>query len=574
MKDTKRGFFKLNYKVFVVFLMILIVFVPSVMYYFEWSNYVNEKKDEAYSIQSGIDEKISSVKSLLNYTFFDEEFQMELNSVFTDSSQENTKKIYERLTSSAILGKTIDTIWYFPFDENGEISADKGIVSSDNWAMLMPDVVAQIQGNFLSAEYKSGEYFAFPIKIGINLDETQVLAIGHQVLSAIKDNYLEPMGVCVSLVNLSVLTNLTVNAEDHEIRVGLYDKNGEMIYGNSMVSEAKIAKMNVYKISIGSKYFQFKTILYFDIFYVFYEFLPYLILVILILVLLSVAFISYMHRQADRKAKVYDSFVETFQKIREGYFDNRVEKYNIEELDIVGEQFNLMMDSLFALNKQLSEAEIKSYSVEMEKNKYVLKYLSTQINKHFIFNTFGTIRAFVNTGRNEEAATCIDLLCEYLRFTLKGRDFVTITEEINALQAYLEILKIRFKNIVVELDVDNEIGKFLIPQFILQPIVENAYRHAFPDNQGKISIKGKINKEGKIEFWVSDNGIGISRDRLEELNKVLLANEETATVGEIGLVNVQRRLKLMTGEDAYIKINSTEGNGTENLIVFGQKKEK
>ena len=570
-KQKKQSFFSLNYTILIFFLAFLVVFVPSLLYAFEHKNYVEDKKRTVTEIQTNIDEKISSVKTLLNYTFFEESFQNSLNNAFNGSDEVDNKVIYERLTAIGILGSTIKTAWYFPLID-GELSADKKILSSDILMKFIPEVIDKINADYHNQEYYKGKYFIFTINSALDDVEAKSLLIGHWVLSAANNNFLEPIGVCVAIINSYDLTDsFSLVKETNEVSVGLYTESGEIIYGNSVKKIEEINGSKVVKMQVTSEYGEVKTVLYFDSLQVFYNFLPYIFSIVAVMVALLVVFFLYLKFEEKRKTEVYHSFMSTFRRISEGNMSDRVEKYNIEELDIVGEQFNLMMDSVMMLNKALAEEERRAHFSEQEKDRYIIKYLSTQINKHFIFNTFGVIRSFVSLGKNEDAAECINLLCNYLRFTFRGKDFVSVAEEIRALQDYLDIQKIRLPDITVFIEVDEEINDMRIPQFILQPIVENAYKHAFNRTNGSIWVEGRL-KNGMVEFTVSDNGEGIKSEALNQLSLALKANEERNTEGGIGLINVQRRLKILMGESAYIRVESKEGAGTAVIISCGAKK--
>ncbi len=570
MKKVKKSFFRFNYALFLALFIVLIFLVPSTLYYFEWRHYTQDKKDMAYSIQEEIDEKIVSVKSLLNYTFFDEDFQRNVKASIEEGSYADSEKIYARLTVSAVLRDTINAIWFFPQDEKGNISLDSIIMSSDSMSAFIPFIVPKLQEAALKPQYAKGEYFSFPVENG--LGERVSMIIGHWVLSAVPETYLQPIGLGIAIINFSGLTDSFSNIQSQrEVKVGLYDNDGEVICGNINTSASEIND-SFYKIAIESQHFGLKTIVYFDGNNVFRGFLPYLFSIIGIMAFLIVLFFCYIRLQEKKKFQAYESFISAFRKISEGDLQMRVDEYNIEELDLVGKQFNLMMDSILQLNSALSNEQLKTAYNVAEKDRYILKYLSTQINKHFIFNTFSIIRSFVNLGRNDEAAECIDLLCSYLRFTFKGKDYVTIADEIQALTNYLDIQKIRIKNIDVELFVDERLKHLQIPQFILQPIIENAYKHAFSVGEGKILIEGKLTEDNLIEFSVSDNGIGMDKESLDRLNRVLEQNEEMSHEGEIGLINVQRRIKILTGQEAYIVVESEQGKGTKVVLRLGKTK--
>ncbi len=569
-KKKHKSFFGWNYTVLIIFLVLFVIFVPTVLYLFEWENYTQDKQRAIKEIQINIDEKINSVKGVLNYTFFDAEFQQLLNETFTEGTSDTTK-IYERLTLNTLIGDTVKNLVYFPLI-NQTLSADKYVTSTDVLMRYVYDILQVVKTEYFKESYFNGEYFAFTLPTEFNENEPESFLIGHWVLSASMQNYLDPVGVCIAVINLPALTDSFSLVSGDSIKVGLYSSDGKVIYGERVVNESLLENMNVSKMVVSSNYFGLKSILYFDVFQVFYNFLPYIFTIVLILLFLLVIFFLYLRVEEKRKTVVYDNFISTFRRISEGNVNDRVDKYNIEELDLVGKQFNLMMDSVLMLNKKLSEEELKAHHNEKEKDRYILKYLSTQINKHFIFNTFGVIRSFVNRGKNDEASECIDYLCNYLRFTFKGKDFVSVAEEIRSLSDYLNIQRIRLADIKVSVHVDEQIKDMQIPQFILQPIVENAYKHAFERNKGNIFVECKLNGN-MIEFLVIDDGIGIESERLQQLNKILSANAETSADGEIGLINVQRRVKILTGDSACVKVESCLGKGTKVKILCGKRME-
>lgn len=131
-KDTGKVRNRLgtNYKVLIAVFVFFILAVPALLLFFEQKSYLSEKKAAAYRLQQDIDEKISSVKTLVNYTFYDEEFQKLLRNA-EDNEQEENYKIYAHLTSASILGNMIKGIWYFPKYGEDTISADGVVVGSD-----------------------------------------------------------------------------------------------------------------------------------------------------------------------------------------------------------------------------------------------------------------------------------------------------------------------------------------------------------------------------------------------------------------------------------------------------------
>ena len=101
---------------------------------------------------------------------------------------------------------------------------------------------------------------------------------------------------------------------------------------------------------------------------------------------------------------------------------------------------------------------------------------------------------------------------------------------------------------------DDELADYKMPQFILQPIVENAYKHAFEREKGNIRIRGRVSADGRIVFTVSDNGVGLEKEKIEKINAQLASGEETSDNGGIGLIKVQNRREKGLRNDGGNKI--------------------
>lgn len=200
---------------------------------------------------------------------------------------------------------------------------------------------------------------------------------------------------------------------------------------------------------------------------------------------------------------------------------------------------------LYKLNKLAQEANVAK-----------LKALRTQIQPHFLFNALSTISSFCRTNPLQARDLIIEL-ANYFRITLKREDdFATIGEEIEFLNSYLAIEKARFGvRIGVNINIPEKVLNCLMPVFIIQPIIENSIKHGLlhkPEG-GTVNLSAEVD-DNRISFTIEDTGIGMSEEKLERLI--------TKWPG-IGLRNVNKRLELLFGEDAGLKIKSQPGIGTE-----------
>lgn len=556
-----------NYKMLIGVFVFFIFAIPSLLLFFEHKAYLSEKKSAAYRMQQDIDEKIHSVKTLVNYTFYDEDFQILLCNAETNG-QEEYEKIYAHLTSASILGDIIKGIWYLPKSAENTVSADGVVVGSDFLTAYLADNLADIGEIASQPGYFSGEYFFHRLKApGEKQNFSRYAAIGHWVLSTSPSDYFLPIGVGLALIDLSVLTESFSEIADMPGVNAVLLAEKEALAGTGSYAFGDWEKKGVQTITIDSRFFGLKTVLYYSSGQLLIDFLPTFAVLVFVLLFLCACFFFYIRMDDRRRLSSYQTFIDAFQKISEGELERRLEPCPIEGLNLVVSQFNQMMDSVVRLNEELAEQEKIRLNAELEKDGYILKYLSTQMNKHFIFNTFGTIRSFVSLKKMKEAYDCINWLCDYLRFTFKSKDYVSVREEIFALRSYLNIQQVRFPEISVEISVSSVLSDCKMPQFILQPVVENCYKHAFDCKRGKISVTGEMPEPGVIEFVISDDGKGVSEEELGKINAGLESGADWDPQGGIGLINVQRRLRLLSGKDASVRVVSASG-GTSVKICF------
>lgn len=186
-----------------------------------------------------------------------------------------------------------------------------------------------------------------------------------------------------------------------------------------------------------------------------------------------------------------------------------------------------------------------------------LKALRTQIHPHFLFNALNTIVSFCRTDP-EEARKLLIQLSEFFRRTLKSNsETATLREELEHVDAYLAIEKARFGDRLVVLnDIEASAMEASLPILTIQPLVENAVKHGILPraNGGKITITAKT-LGNDVEIRIYDDGVGIPVDAI---NNIL----QGVTNG-IGLSNVNERLKSIFGLEYALKMESTEGFGTE-----------
>lgn len=210
------------------------------------------------------------------------------------------------------------------------------------------------------------------------------------------------------------------------------------------------------------------------------------------------------------------------------------------------------LSKLFSIQLELSQIERQQQL--LQKAEY--QALQSQINPHFIFNSLNTISSFCRE-KPEKARELLIALATYFRNSIQTEDgFVSIYDELDYVEAYLQLEKARFED---RLQVTMQIPDNLeceMPCLILQPIVENAVKHgAMKRKQGIVKIIAQKNSDG-ILISVSDNGHGISEDIIRKLR----CNSLACT--KIGLSNVEKRLRYIYGREKGLEITSTSDGTT------------
>ena len=204
---------------------------------------------------------------------------------------------------------------------------------------------------------------------------------------------------------------------------------------------------------------------------------------------------------------------------------------------------------------------------QKEKRKSELNALQAQINPHFLYNTLDSIVWMIEAEKYPEAISMITSLASLFRISLsKGNNIITVKDEVTHAKNYLAIQKVRYKNkFDATIDIDPAIEDCITIKLIIQPLIENAIYHAVGDlyDEGLIEIKG-YEKDGDIFIEVKDNGMGIPKDKLNDL---LVEKGHSSKKGSgIGLWNINQRINLYFKEDYGLKLESELDEGTTAII--------
>lgn len=219
-------------------------------------------------------------------------------------------------------------------------------------------------------------------------------------------------------------------------------------------------------------------------------------------------------------------------------------------------------------NKQL----FANYKEEQhQKNRTELALLQSQIKPHFLYNTLDTIYCLANLNRAEEAGNVTKALADYYRLVLNsGEEKITIERELAALQRYLVIMQVRYRDLLhYTIGCDESIKNVVVPKLLLQPLVENAICHGINPKKapGTVNIYA-AQKENRIELTVTDDGIGMTQERFEQALGGVRHKDDSES---FGMHNILRRLKLFYGENSRIELRTENGHTTIAVMIYTEE---
>ncbi len=244
---------------------------------------------------------------------------------------------------------------------------------------------------------------------------------------------------------------------------------------------------------------------------------------------------------------------------------------NVDEITELGMSFNIMIGKI----KELLDSKIKE---QENLKKAELRALQAQINPHFLYNTLDTIIWMAESKKTDQVVQIVTALSSFFRISLsKGRDWITIGEEVERIRSYLTIQKMRYHDILdFKIEVDQDVTENTILKLILQPLVENALYHGIKNKRqgGTISVRARRKNADEILLEVEDDGIGFTPQKLAQLRAELADDSgEIKLESGYGIGNVNNRIRLYYGRQFGLSVESEYSTGTCVKLVIPEKME-
>jgi two-component system, sensor histidine kinase YesM len=252
--------------------------------------------------------------------------------------------------------------------------------------------------------------------------------------------------------------------------------------------------------------------------------------------------------------------------ITRGDLQALVTRDNVDEIAELGMSFNIMVGRI----RELLDAKLKE---QENLTKAELRALQAQINPHFLYNTLDTIIWMAESKKTDDVVELVSALSNFFRISLsKGKDWITIGEEVELTRSYLTIQKMRYRDIMdFAIDVDGPVLNSTVLKLILQPLVENALYHGLKHRRprGTIVVRAHQKSETEAVLQVQDDGIGMPVEMVQQISDAL--NDDSDGIhpeSGFGLLNVNKRIKLYYGRQYGLSLTSNYGSGTCVGIVI------
>ena len=259
-----------------------------------------------------------------------------------------------------------------------------------------------------------------------------------------------------------------------------------------------------------------------------------------------------------------EQLAEVMDEVQLNRLERRVQVEGNDEIARLGNSFNHLMDKLDHSLKREYDAVLQQKDAE-------IRALQAQMNPHFICNVLQSIAAMANIRHAPELAEMATLLGKTIRYSITGTDlFVTMREEMDYVNNYLHIQSLRYGNrLSYQVNTPEYLMNNRIPKVSIQPLVENAIVHGLEHitDGGFLTITAWEDKQSMV-IEVADNGTGMQKSELQQLQCSLSSEEKPQDREHIGLRNLNLRLHLLYGEEGSMTVESEENTGTVVRIVL------
>lgn len=286
-----------------------------------------------------------------------------------------------------------------------------------------------------------------------------------------------------------------------------------------------------------------------------------ILLVVILILVIIITSVLFSRNMVSLIRKLQGSM----KRLEEGSYEIIDSAVGEDEIGSLVKSYNHMVCKIQSLIEEVYIAGIR------QKNAQLLA-LRTQINPHFLYNTLDSIRIKAILNGDDEVSDMIKMLAKMFRTVLDSEEKNhRVKDEIENIRSYIRLQNIRFDNVItLQENIEPEVYQAKIIAIVFQPVIENSFKHGSKERGAPlhISIQGKMEEGHIMIFTISDDGKGMSAERLRQVNEGLESEHMSSSAEEenhsqsIGLRNIAERIRLRYGNDGNLRILSSDENGT------------
>jgi two-component system sensor histidine kinase YesM len=287
------------------------------------------------------------------------------------------------------------------------------------------------------------------------------------------------------------------------------------------------------------------------------------ITLLVIVVLIGVA-VFLMNALANYVTKPIFSLRDSMQRIQGKNIDFVSAAHPLNEVEILNQGVKDLVERVKVLLEQIQREQETKRQLEFS-------VMQMQIHPHFLYNTLYSIKGLCDLGMNEEASAMVTALSNFFRISIsRGKEIISIEEEIEHIRNYLFIQEMRYGDeFSYKIEVDPAILSYTIVKLTLQPLVENAIYHGVKQKRGTGLVKVVGYQHDQfLCFEVQDNGVGMSKERLREIQQGLQDKQVRVASMGLGVRSVHERLQIHYGKQAGLELESELEKGTIIKVVI------
>ncbi|HDA6179052.1 TPA: sensor histidine kinase [Enterococcus faecium] len=281
------------------------------------------------------------------------------------------------------------------------------------------------------------------------------------------------------------------------------------------------------------------------------------------IIILDNILLIFLYKTFKRYSQQVSIVMQAMDQTAAGNLETRIDitntEYELKELSI---GINEMLDSINQFVEDIYKLEIKQQDAHM-------RALQAQINPHFLYNTLEYIRMYAISEGSEELADVVYAFSALLRNNTNQEKTITLKEELDFCEKYVYLYQMSYPNrVAYHFMIDPDLEKIEVPKFVIQPLVENYFKHGIDFTRFDNALSVKVLQEGKrVRIIIKDNGKGMTEKRLKQIEEKL-SHPKVELHGSIGLQNVNERLRASFGSSYYMSLENNETGGLTVSITF------